>query len=382
MVDMDPKIIDHVLSTTRSVRLRLDFERPVDPQLILDCIDIAEQAPTGGNIGSRRWTVITDSQQKERIADLYLKTAGNWMIHARERLAGTGHPNEKMFNSAAFLAENLAKSPAIVVPSIIGIHDNSGRPGLFDSVIQSAWSFCLALRARGLGTAWTTAILAESDELKSLLGLPSATTEIAMFPVAWTKGTDFKAVSRTPSREITYFNTYGLTFENGPDIPFSFLNGPGMVVEVDVAAKLQDAWSLVSDINFGGEFSSEFVEADWDDGFTGPEKGATFTGRNKNEHLGDWTAKCVIDVYDEGRLFGWCTGDISFPGARWRYELIDLGGSIRIRHRVILGPGESGLTRIITEKPEMESKIIKKRLLSLGQSMQMVLDGMKAQLEG
>ena len=112
MVDMDPKIIDHVLSTTRSVRLRLDFERPVDPQLILDCIDIAEQAPTGGNIGSRRWTVITDSRQKERIADLYLKTAGNWMIHARERLAGTGHPNEKMFNSAAFLADSKASSIA------------------------------------------------------------------------------------------------------------------------------------------------------------------------------------------------------------------------------------------------------------------------------
>ena len=370
MVDMDPKIIDHVLSTTRSVRLRLDFERPVDPQLILDCIDIAEQAPTGGNIGSRRWTVITDSQQKERIADLYLKTAGNWMIQARERLAGTGHPNEKMFNSAAFLAENLAKSPAIVVPSIIGIHDNSGRPGLFDSVIQSAWSFCLALRARGLGTAWTTAILAESDELKSLLGLPSATTEIAMFPVAWTKGTDFKAVSRTPSREITYFNTYGLTFENGPDIPFSFLNGPGMVVEVDVAARRQDAWSLVSDINFGG-VSSEFVGADWDDGFTGRRKEQSLLGEIRTSILGTGQRSALLtftmkDGFSAGAL------EISLPGARWRYELIDLGGSIRIRHRVILGPGESGLTRIITEKPEMECKIIKKKVLSLGQSMQMV----------
>ena len=110
------------------------------------------------------------------------------MIAARDRLSGTGHPNERMFKSAAFLAENLERSPAIVIPTIIGIHDDSGRPGLFDSVIQSAWSFCLALRSRGLGTAWTTAILSEADELKKILDLPEGTTEIAMFPVAWTKG--------------------------------------------------------------------------------------------------------------------------------------------------------------------------------------------------
>ena len=150
---LDSDVVDYVLSTTRSVRLRLDFERPVDPQIILDCIDIAEQAPTGGNRSSRRWIVVTQESQKEKIADLYLKAAGNWMIEARDKLAGSGHPNEKMMESAAYLAENLEKSPAIVIPTIIGTHDNSGKPGLFDSVIQSAWSFCLALRARGLGSA-------------------------------------------------------------------------------------------------------------------------------------------------------------------------------------------------------------------------------------
>ena len=148
-MNIDVSSVDYVLSTTRSVRLRLDFEREVDMQVILDCIDIAEQAPTGGNLGSRRWIVITEQKQKEKIADLYFNSAGKWMVKARDSLVGTGHPNEKMMESAAYLAENLAKSPAIVVPTIIGVHDNSGRPGLFDSVIQSAWSFCLALRARG-----------------------------------------------------------------------------------------------------------------------------------------------------------------------------------------------------------------------------------------
>jgi len=381
-VELDPKSVDYVLSTTRSVRLRLDFDRPVDPQIILDCIDIAEQAPTGGNIGSRRWIVITDHKKKAQISELYLKSAGNWMIDARDRLSGTGHPNERMFKSAAFLAENLERSPAIVIPAIIGIHDNSGRPGLFDSVIQSAWSFCLALRSRGLGTAWTTAILSEADELKKILDLPEGTTEIAMFPVAWTKGLDFKPAPRASSREITYFDSYGMTFENGPDNPFVFSNAPGVAVDVDIVASKRDVWDLMTDINFGSKFSNEFVGAKWDEESSSVKLGDTFTGRNRNEHIGEWTAKCTIDALESGRLFGWCTGDISSPGARWRYELFDLGGTIRVRHRVILGPGESGLTRIITENPRNESKIIRNRLSALRQNMQMVLDGMKASLEG
>ena len=378
---LDPKSVDYVLTTTRSVRLRLDFDQPVDPQIILDCIDIAEQAPTGGNIGSRRWIVITDQKKKAQISELYLKSAGNWMIAARDRLSGTGHPNEQMFKSAAFLAENLERSPAIVIPIIIGIHDNSGRPGLFDSVIQSAWSFCLALRSRGLGTAWTTAILSESDELKRILDLPDGTTEIAMFPVAWTKGLDFKPAPRTPSREISYFDSYGITFESGPDHPFVFSNGPGVAVDIDIAARKEEVWELMTDINFGSNFSNEFVGANWDKDSPSVKLGDTFTGRNQNEHIGEWTAKCTIDALESGRLFGWCTGDISSPGARWRYELFDLGGTVRVRHRVILGPGESGLTRIIAENPQNESKIIRNRLSTLRRNMQMVLDGLKATLE-
>ena len=380
-MELDPKSVDYVLSTTRSVRLRLDFDRPVDPQIILDCIDIAEQAPTGGNIGSRRWIVITDPKKKALISELYLKSAGNWMIAARDRLSGTGHPNERMFTSAAFLAENLERSPAIVIPTIIGIHDNSGRPGLFDSVIQSAWSFCLALRSRGLGTAWTTAILSETDELKKVLDLPEGTTEIAMFPVAWTKGLDFKPAPRASSREITYFDSYGMTFENGPDLPFVFSNGPGVAVDIDIVASKSDVWELMTDINFGSKFSNEFVSANWDEESHLLKLGNTFTGRNQNEHIGEWTAKCTIDALELGRVFGWCTGDISSPGARWRYELSDLGGTIRVRHTVILGPGESGLTRMIAENPKKEEKIIRNRLYAIRQNMEMVLAGMKASLE-
>ena len=147
---IDVDAVDHTLSTTRSVRLRLDLEREVDPQIILDCIDVAEQAPSGGNQGSRRWVVVRDTALKERLAALYMESAGRWMVEARDRIAGTGHPQERVMRSAAYLAEHLAEVPAIVIPTIIGVHDGSGRPGLFDSVIQSAWSFCVALHARGL----------------------------------------------------------------------------------------------------------------------------------------------------------------------------------------------------------------------------------------
>ena len=110
--NIDTASVDAALGTTRAVRRRLDLDRPVDLQIIHDCIDVAEQAPTGGNQGSRRWLVVSDPALKARLAELYLATAGNWMIENRDRLAGTGHPNEAVMASAAHLAEHLAQVQA------------------------------------------------------------------------------------------------------------------------------------------------------------------------------------------------------------------------------------------------------------------------------
>ena len=149
-MDIDATPIDEVLATTRAVRRRLDLERPVDNQLLLDCIDLAEQAPTGGNLGSRRWIIVRDQagQGPARRA-VSRRRALPFMSACRRAAAGHRPPEEKVMASAAYLAEHLAEVPAIVIPTVIGRHDGSGRPGLFDSVIQAAWSFCLALRARG-----------------------------------------------------------------------------------------------------------------------------------------------------------------------------------------------------------------------------------------
>ncbi len=206
------EIVDHALTTTRAVRMRLDLERPVDDQVLLDCIDVAEQAPTGGNMGSRRWMIVRDQATKDRLAELYLAAGGSWVIETAERLEATDHPNARMMQGAKRLAESIASMPALVIPTIIGRHDGSGRPGLFDSVIQSAWSFMVALRSRGLGTVWTTMYLREADAVAELLELPDEVTQICLFPVAYTKGVDFSpATRRHPARDITYFDRFGQT---------------------------------------------------------------------------------------------------------------------------------------------------------------------------
>ena len=97
--------------------------------------------------------------------------------------------------------------------------------------------------------------------------------------------------------------------------------------------------------------------------------------------MGEWIVECTIDAYEEKRIFGWCTGDPSAPGARWRYELESFGSSVRVRHKVLLGPGSSGLTRIIAELPDKEEQIIMNRAVSLKTNMENVLEGMKSYLE-
>ena len=380
-MDIDVESVDHALTTTRAVRLRLDLERDVADDVIYDCIDIAEQAPSGGNQGSRRWVIVRDQELKTKIADLYMATGGEFMIGARDRIAGTGHPQERVMRSAAYLAEHLGEVPAIVIPTIIGVHDGSGRPGLFDSVIQSVWSFCVALRARGLGSAWTTAVLGKRDELANLLGVPAGNTQIAMIPVAWTKGADFKRAPRFPAREIAFIDRYAHTWERGPSNPPCLADGPGTVVEVDIDADRSSVWDAVTDIGLGAEFSDEFLGARWADGVAGPTLGAEFVGTNQHPAIGQWDVSCFVHRYAEGEEFGWVTSDPDDPGARWCFELTSIAGAIRLRYTLKLGPGPSGLTPAIAAMPEKEPRILFRRLEEHRGNMQRVVEGIKARVE-
>ncbi len=378
--EIDTASVDAALTTTRAVRKRLDLERPVDIDLLMDCIDIAEQAPSGGSQGSRRWIIVTDPTVKAAIAELYMATGGEFMISARDRIAGTDHPQERVMESAAYLAEHLAQVPAIVIPTIIGVHDASGRPGLFDSVIQSVWSFCVALRARGLGSVWTTAILGKQTELVDLLGIPAENTPIAMIPVAWTTGTGFRSAPRYPAREITFIDTYGLAWASGPSDTPCLADGPGTVVEVDIKAKPADVWAMVSDPALSAQFSEESVGARWDDGIDGPALGATFTGKNKHDAIGDWEVSCFVNRFVEGNEFGWVTSDPENPGAQWRFEVASIAGSVRLRYSLTIGPGPSGISAAIERMPDREADILRYRVREHRANMQRVLDGVKAAL--
>ncbi len=379
ITDETPAHVDEVLTTTRAVRRRLDLDRPVDNQLLLDCIDLAEQAPTGGNLGSRRWVIVRDPAVKQQLGELYREIAGGFISGAAERLRGTGHPQERVMASSAYLVDHLADVPAIVIPTIIGRHDGSGRPGLFDSVIQAAWSFCLAVRARGLGTTWVTAALQDEQRVKEILGIPPEMTEIVLLPVAWTNGTDFKPAPRHPAREITYFDRFGTTFDRGPDPALRFADGPGTIAETDIDASADAVWALVTDLEVITRFSEESLGATWDDDRRGV--GAGFTGRNQHRAIGEWSVPCFVDTCDEPRSFGWVTSDPDNPGARWRFDLEPSAGRTRLRYHYAMGPGPSGTTMAIAGNPDKEARILRRRLDEVHANMRRTVDGIKVLAE-
>ncbi len=370
--------VDHVLTTTRAVRRRLDLDRPVEDQVIFDCIDIAEQSPTGGNQSTRRWLVLRDPARKLALAELYREAGGDWIIAQHEAIRETGHHSEKVTASAAHLAENLERVPALVLVTIWGEHDNSGRPGLFDSVIQAAWSFCLALRARGLGSAWTTVHLNRADAVKELLGIPDGVTQIVLLPVAHTIGTEFRLAPRFPARTITYVDRWGDTRAGNADGPLTHDSGPGVTVEVEIDAAADAIWPYVADPDLLARWSDEFMGATWHDE---PGLGATFTGRNHQKVLGDWETTSHIVGYEPHRLFAWAVRDPDVPSTQWRFELIPLAGATRLRFAMTFGPGPSGLTWAIENDPDNEAAIIRARQDTHRANMGRCVAGIKALAE-
>ena len=370
--------IDKLLTTTRTVRKRLDFDREVSDQIIFDCIEVAEQAPSGGNDASRRWIVIRDEATKQACGEIYRRN-GDFMINVADQLVGSGHGKEHVFSSSAYLVENFAKAPALVIAAIWGTHDNSGRPGLFDSVIQSAWSFNLALRARGLGSAWTTLLNTSVEELAELLGIPPGVTTIVTFPVAYTKGTDFKPVARRPAEQITYFDRWGYTrSQASEDGGTHFEDGPGVVAEVDIEAPPRAVWPLVSDITFPAGADTELQGAEWTTDDRGI--GAIFIGHNK---LGDnkWSLDNHITAYEEGRVFEWSTVNPASPGGRWRFEIMDQGVGSRVRFSVEIGM-ENNLTYPMAMGSDDPVAVLNGRRKGIKANMQKTLDALKAGVEG
>jgi len=205
---------DRLLTSTRSVRKRLDLTRPVPRDVVLECLELALQAPTGGNKQRWRWMVVDDPDLRMGLADLYRKTWEPYIKARREEIAASGRgPNEAIIDSSSYLAEHLHEVPVHVIPIALDRlpegTDIATTSGYFGSIIPAAWSFMLALRSRGLGAAWTTLHLVYEKEAAALLGIPDTVTQVALLPVAYTIGDEFKKAQRKPAAEVTYWTQWG-----------------------------------------------------------------------------------------------------------------------------------------------------------------------------
>jgi nitroreductase len=202
---------DHLLTTTRAVRKRLDLARPVPRAVVLECLRLAIQAPTGGNSQGWRWLVVDDAETREALAALYRKRADPYLGGYR-KLSDAPNP---VLDSSQFLAEHLHEVPVFVIPCILGrlgaTPTNEEAAGFYGSILPGVWNFQLALRSRGLGSVFTTLHLAYEKEAGELLGIPDTVTQAALIPVAYTIGADFKPAARRPIEEITYWNAWKQT---------------------------------------------------------------------------------------------------------------------------------------------------------------------------
>jgi nitroreductase len=219
---MDVATVDQLLTTTRSVRKRLDLERPVPPELIEQCLEIAIQAPTGGNSQGWHFLVVTDAAKKAQIGEWYRES---FLIYARSReeqavSQGKGELYQaqqgRVVKSAIYLANNMGRVPVMVIPCIHGRAETQGtlaQAGLYGSILPAAWSFMLALRVRGLGSAWTTLHLRYEKEVAALLGIPDQVTQAALLPVAYYTGEDFQPAKRIPVRQVMSWNEWGVNSE-------------------------------------------------------------------------------------------------------------------------------------------------------------------------
>jgi nitroreductase len=209
----DLSITDELLATTRAVRKRLDLTRDVPRELINECLELAVQAPTGSNSQTWRWLVVDDADKRKALADLYRKGAEGYLTAAGEQASDGGDPQtQRVFSSALYLMEHLHEVPVHLIPCVQGKPDDpvslTMASGLYGSIYPAVWSFQLAARARGLGTALTTLHLIHEKEAAEVLGLPENVLQVALLPVAYTIGTDFKRAARPPVAGITHWNTW------------------------------------------------------------------------------------------------------------------------------------------------------------------------------
>lgn len=220
--------LETVLTTTRAVRRRLDFDRPVARETLVQCLDLALQAPTGGGAEDWRFVVVGDAEVRARLGELYLRA---YREHVERPLAESlDHPvargrlratrdgaTARMLDGARILAENLGRAPYLVIPCATrpnpAVDPTAGGvvAGVYGSVFPAVWSLQLALRSRGLGSVITTLHLHHEAEAAELLGIPDGVTQCCLLPVAHTIGLDFRPAARRPQAEVVFWDHWSST---------------------------------------------------------------------------------------------------------------------------------------------------------------------------
>ncbi|MEY2476697.1 MAG: hypothetical protein QOG87_2012 [Actinomycetota bacterium] len=210
---------DELLSTTRSVRKRLDFDRPVDDDVLRECLDLALQAPTGSNAQNWQFVVVTDAQKKKALGDVYRRAFDIYeqMPQNAAKIYGGSDPTrvaqqDRVMDSARYLADRMGEVPAMLIPCLAMRIDgapNMAAASMYGSVLPAAWSFMLAARERGLGTSWTSLHLMFEEEAAAIVGIPFAeVTQLALIAVGYTQGTDFKPARREPLDTVVHWNAW------------------------------------------------------------------------------------------------------------------------------------------------------------------------------
>ena len=211
--------VDEVLATTRAVRKRLDFDKPVEPEVIKECLEAALQSPTGSNSQSWQWLVVTDPDQRAALAKLYQQ---GWELYTQmEGNVQTAYKGEdedrisqqsRVLDSATYLAQNFEKVPVMMIPILPGRFEglpSMASAAMLGSILPGAWSFMLAARERGLGTAWTTIHLMFEEQAAEVLGIDyQSYTQCALITCGYSKGTNFKPAKRPPLETVLHWDRW------------------------------------------------------------------------------------------------------------------------------------------------------------------------------
>jgi nitroreductase len=210
---MDLATVDKLLTTTRSVRKRLDLTRPVEPEVLQQCLDIAVQAPTGGNVCRYHFLVLTDPIRRAALADLYRKAF--YQRYSPQHIAERRQADSRVWDSAIYLAEHLHEVPVHILSCVEyqrAWEGENTRAVAMTHILPTTWSLMLALRARGIGVAWTTIhTIYYEQEVAALLGIPEHIHQAVLLAVAYYTGDDFKPAKRIPARDRMYWDTWGQT---------------------------------------------------------------------------------------------------------------------------------------------------------------------------